>query len=55
MTIESNNIIDNLLKEKEQILKKRRETPKDDVETLKEIIHANLYENSIYNRRKKEG
>ena len=37
MTTEKDNIINSLLEDKERILKKRRETPKNDIEALKEI------------------
>jgi len=37
MTNDNDNIINNLLEEKKRILQKRRETPKNDIEALKEI------------------
>lgn len=37
MTSNNDDIINNLLNEKKQILERRRNTPKRDIETLKEI------------------
>jgi len=37
MTNDNDNIIKNLIEEKKRILQKRRETPKDDIEALKEL------------------
>ncbi len=45
MTTEKDNIINSLLEEKERILKKRRETAKNDIEALKEInkVYMRIY------------